>query len=264
MFLNLSRDLKILLIFSQKNARSVEVYSRLKVLENTKDPQEADLILCLGGDGLMLHTLHKYSQYNKPIYGVNCGTLGFLMNEYDTALDPKALLEQIKTQATEITSHPLVATFTSLSGEQESFLAFNEVSLLRSEGVAAHLQVLVDGVVKAKKIISDGILLATPLGSPAYNKACGGPVLPLDSDLLSLHIINGFISSFTGALLQNNVEVEIKVLDAETRRAHLFCDYFKFPAVTNVSIKRTSSTTTRLLFVKNNNLAKIYNAQFHH
>jgi NAD+ kinase len=145
-------------------------------------PEEADAIVALGGDGLMLQALHAFMSTGKPIYGMNRGSVGFLMNEYGAEDLPRRLDE-----ATIETIHPLKMTVTTPEGVQFSAPAINEVSLLRQSYQAAKLRITIDGHVRLDELICDGVLLATPAGSTAYNLSAHGPIVPINAPLLVIH-----------------------------------------------------------------------------
>ncbi|HSS14085.1 MAG TPA: NAD kinase, partial [Rhizomicrobium sp.] len=149
-------------------------------------PESADIVVALGGDGFMLQTLHAFTGKGKPIYGMNRGTVGFLMNEYRHADLPERL-----TAAERAVIHPLKMTAHTATGTVEA-RAFNEVSLLRETRQAAKIRIVVDGKPRISELICDGVLVSTPVGSTAYNLSAHGPILPIDADLLALTPISAF------------------------------------------------------------------------
>jgi NAD+ kinase len=160
-------------------------------------PEEADIVVALGGDGLMLQTFHRFLGTNKPIYGMNRGSVGFLMNEFRE----DGLIERIMAAEKSIV-HPLTMRVTTRTGEQHHARAFNEVSLLRQSYQAAKLEISVDGQVRLPELVADGVLVATPTGSTAYNFSANGPILPLNAPLLALTPISAFRPRrWRGALL---------------------------------------------------------------
>ena len=261
---NLPHKLKIAIIYSREK-KCVNTFNFFKDNINLYSPEEADILLCLGGDGFMLHTLHNCIDLNKPIYGINCGSLGFLMNDFNldtTTIDE--LITSLQTCVTSVKTYPLEVKFTTNSGEEITSLAFNEASLLRSDGVAAHLKIYIDGELKCNKLVSDGTLVATPFGSLAYNKACGGPIIPLNSKLLILTAINAFDPvNFKGVILPESSTVTIEVQSSTTRKVNLFCDFIKYKHITKLEVKKSRSKSINILFNKQNYLTqKIFNAQF--
>jgi NAD+ kinase len=170
-------------------------------------PQEAEIVVALGGDGFMLQTLHTFTGRGKPIYGMNRGTVGFLMNEYHQ----DDLLERLAA-AEKAVIHPLKMTAHSQKGTVEA-RAFNEVSLLREARQAAKIRILVDGKPRISELICDGVLVSTPAGSTAYNLSAHGPILPIDADLLALTPISAFRPRrWRGALLPHRARVRFEVL----------------------------------------------------
>lgn len=261
-----SGEPKVMVFCSTKSTKSQQLCSILKRVQNVDDPQEADLFICLGGDGFMLHTLHRLHPYNKPFYGINCGSLGLLMNDSPEDLPPEELLKTILEDTREVASSPLKAIFKHQNSDKaQTALAFNEVSLLRSEGTAVHLQISINGEVRCQKLVADGALVATSLGSSAYNHACGGPIFPLESDIVALTAINPFSpATFRSALLKGDVQVVIKPLEPQIRPVNLFCDFIKHEDVSEVTIERAKNVVARILFNNSEDLAsKIYRAQFH-
>ena len=176
-------------------------------------PDEATVIVALGGDGFMLQTLHAFMNTGKPIYGMNCGSVGFLMNEFrEDGLDRR--LDAAVTTAV----HPLAMRAIDAGRHRHEAYAINEVSLLRQSYQAAKLRITIDGHVRMEELICDGILLATPTGSTAYNLSAHGPILPIYAPLLALTPISAFRPrTWRGALLPNRAVVRIEALDAEKR-----------------------------------------------
>ena len=169
----------------------------LVALHGNAAPRDADVIVALGGDGFMLHTLHNTQHLNIPVYGMNRGTIGFLMNEYGQA----DLIERLNAAEEEVIN-PLAMTAMDQSGKTHQALAINEVSLLRAGPQAARLKISVDGRVRLAELVCDGALLSTPAGSTAYNYSAHGPILPIGSDVLALTAIAAFRPRrWRGALL---------------------------------------------------------------
>ena len=205
-----------------------EAKTALKVLTRrygTVKPGSADLIVALGGDGLMLHMLHKQATRGTPIFGMNRGSVGFLTNEY--AED--GLLERLaEAEATVI--HPLLMIATDASGRQHRAPAFNEVSLLRQTYQAAKLAIAVDGKERLGELICDGILVSTPAGSTAYNLSAHGPILPISSQLLALTPISAFRPRrWRGAILPREAKVRITVQEHEKRPVAAVADHSRNP-----------------------------------
>ena len=181
---------------------------RLSAQYKSVSAETADIIVALGGDGFMLHTLHGTMHLDTPVYGMNCGTVGFLMNEFRE----DDLIERL-TAVEEEVIHPLSMVAQDGDGVQHNMLAINEVSLLRAGPQAAKLRVSVDGKVRMDELVCDGALLATPAGSTAYNYSARGPILPIGSDVLALTALAAFRPRrWRGALLPNTARVRVDVL----------------------------------------------------
>ncbi|NRG18162.1 NAD kinase [Rhizobiales bacterium] len=208
------------------------------------DLKKADCIVALGGDGLMLQTLHRFMNSGKPIYGMNRGSVGFLMNDYDES----GLLERIrKAVTTEL--HPLVMEATDMSGHEHAALAINEVSLLRQTYQAAKLKISVDGRVRMEELVCDGVLVATPAGSTAYNLSAHGPILPIEAQLLALTPISAFRPRrWRGALLPNRARVDIEVLEAEKRPVSAAADHTEIRQVTRVKVYEDPKNSSLIAF----------------
>ncbi len=217
---------------------------RLRARYPTVAPEQAEIIVALGGDGFMLETLHRYLDRGVPIYGMNCGTVGFLMNQYGE----EGLTERLK-RAEEVTLHPLAMVAHTVSGETVEGLAINEVSLLREGRQAAKLRISVDGVVRLEELICDGVLVATPAGSTAYNLSAHGPIVPIGAALLALTPISAFRPRrWRGALLPNTARVTIEVLEATKRPVSATANFTEVREVTRVEVREEASVSLRLLF----------------
>ena len=204
---------------------------------------DADVIVALGGDGLMLQTLHNFMGSRKPIYGMNRGSVGFLMNEYQE----DGLRERLAA-ALASTIHPLAMTATDVEGETLAARAINEVSLLRQSYQAAKLRILIDGQERMAELIADGLLVCTPAGSTAYNLSANGPILPLDAPLMALTPISAFRPRrWRGALLPDKARVTIEVLEADKRPVSAVADHYEIRNVTRVDIAIDHATGCVLL-----------------
>ncbi|MEP1229703.1 MAG: NAD kinase [Litorimonas sp.] len=235
--------------------------SALINLYGQSTPEEADVIIALGGDGFMLQTLRQNMdilQKGTPIYGMNQGTIGFLMNEYNE----DTLRERLQAAIPTIV-HPLklIAKTKTQTYEQ---IAINEVSLFRQTQQAAHISVTVDGKVRLDKLIADGILLATPAGSTAYNLSAHGPVIPLGADILALTPISAFRPRrWRGALLKSNAKVTLTTLDPVKRPLSASADNSDIRDVLSVSIEQDTRSNLTLLFDADHGLdEKILREQF--
>ena len=225
------------------------------------DPAHADAIIPLGGDGFMLETLRRHLPLVKkglPLYGMNQGTIGFLMNAYSLEDLPKRLAQATCTEV-----HPLKMIAHSSSGKVTDS-AFNEVSLFRQTQQAAHIKITVDGRERLERLIADGVLVSTPVGSTAYNLSAHGPVIPIGSDILALTPISAFRPRrWRGALLPAHAKVRFDVLDGQKRPVSASADNSDIRDVTSVEIEQDRETTLTLLYDKDHGLdEKIIQEQF--
>ncbi len=208
------------------------------------DLGEADVIVALGGDGFMLQTLHGTQNIPAPVYGMNCGTIGFLMNEYSEV----ALIERLQAAQEEVI-HPLRMRAIAADGTVTEALAINEVSLLRAGSQAAKLRISVDGKVRLEELVCDGALLATPAGSTAYNYSAHGPILPIGSDVLALTAMSAFRPRrWRGALLPMAAKVRFDVLESGKRPVMADADSRSSQLVVSVEIESEPSISHRILF----------------
>jgi NAD+ kinase len=206
--------------------------------------EEAEVIVALGGDGFMLQTLHATQHLGAPVYGMNRGTIGFLMNDY-AELDLPARLAA----AEEAVINPLAMTATQANGTVTKALAINEVSLLRSGPQAAKLRISVDERLRMAELVCDGALVSTPAGSTAYNYSAHGPILPIGSDVLALTAMSAFRPRrWRGALLPKSAVVRIDVLEPEKRPVMAEADANSVTEVTSVEIRSEPSVQHRILF----------------
>jgi NAD+ kinase len=207
-------------------------------------PDEADVVVALGGDGVMLDALHRTIGAPKPVYGLNFGSVGFLMNEPS---DEDLIARIERAESAEI--HPLRATGVSVQGETFEALAINEVSLLRETRQTAKLRISIDGQVRMAELSADGALVATPAGSTAYNFSAHGPILPLDAQLLALTPISAFRPRrWRGALLRRSSTVRFEVLEAEKRPVAVVADNKEFREAREVSIREADDVALTMLF----------------
>jgi len=210
----------------------------------TVSPAEADVIVALGGDGLMLQTLHRNLRRRTPVFGMNLGTVGFLLNQYRAAGLPGRIRK-----ARHVALKPLRMVATNGRGQRHEAIAINEVSLLRSSRQTARLAVAVDGNCRIPDLYCDGALVATPAGSTAYNLSAHGPILPLGADLLALTPINAFRPRrWRGALLPRDCTVEFTVLEPKKRPVAVAADSVEISHVTKVAVTEASDIELTLLF----------------
>ena len=218
---------------------------RARLCSNYSDcsPEEADVIVALGGDGLMLQTLHRMMDKPKPIYGMNFGTVGFLMNEYSEADLPARLAA-----ARPSILHPLKMEAIDVKGHKTLARAINEVSLLRQTSQAAKMTLIVDGKVRLPELIADGVLVSTPAGSTAYNLSVNGPIVPLGAPMMTLMPISAFRPRrWRGALLPDSARVAIEILEADKRPVAATADHFEIRRVARVEVATDHDTSLVLL-----------------
>jgi len=205
---------------------------------------EAEVIVALGGDGFMLETLHGTMHLDAPVYGMNCGTIGFLMNEYSA----EALPERLAAAAEEVIN-PLAMRAKCQDGSVHEALAINEVSLLRQGPQAAKLMISVDGKVRMEELVCDGALVSTPAGSTAYNYSAHGPILPIGSDVLALTAMAAFRPRrWRGALLPKTAKVRFDVIESKKRPVMADADGKSVRDVVSVEIRSEPEVRHRLLF----------------
>jgi len=220
-----------------------EALRRLRHTHGEVGEADAEIIVALGGDGHMLETLRRRLKDKKPVYGMNRGTVGFLMNDFhgDDLLDRLAMAKPVIVR-------PLVARCETAAGVVEE-RAFNEVSLLRQTAQTAKLRISIDGAERMAELLCDGIMVATPPGSTAYNFSAHGPILPIDSRLLALTPISAFRPRrWRGALLPHRAHVRIEVLEADRRPVSASADNVETRHVLAVDIHEDPTTTLTLLF----------------
>lgn len=207
-------------------------------------PENADVIVALGGDGFMLHTLHRMQTHDVPIYGMNRGTVGFLMNAYDADNLDQRLLD-----AEEEVINPLVMKVDCSDGSTQTALAINEVSVLRAGQQAAKLRITVDGKLRLEELVCDGAMISTPAGSTAYNYSAHGPILPIGSDVLALTAVAPFRPRrWRGALLPKTSVVRFDVLEPEKRPVMAAADSQPVRDVLSVEIRSEPEVSHRILF----------------
>ncbi len=221
-----------------------EALTRLGARYDVVTPDQADIIVVLGGDGFMLQQLHQTIERRVPIFGMHRGSVGFLLNDYRE----DGLIERLAA-AVPVTLHPLRMVATSRKGERRDVLAINEVSLLRQKHQAAKIRIRVDGIERLPELICDGVLVATPAGSTAYNLSAHGPIIPLAAGLLALTPISAFRPRrWRGALLPRTAKVTFEVLEADKRPVSATADDQEVRDVASVEICEDRNITLTLLF----------------
>jgi NAD+ kinase len=223
---------------------AAEAQRRLNALYQGVDPESADVIVALGGDGFMLQTLHRFMNSGKPIYGMNRGSVGFLMNEFH--IDE---LRQRLDAAVPSTLHPLRMDAHDAMGNEHRAFAINEVSLFRQSYQTAKLRISIDDQVRLAELIGDGVLVSTPAGSTAYNLSAHGPILPIHAPLLALTPISAFRPRhWRGALIPDRVTVSIEVLEPEKRPVNAVADHTEIKSVQKIAIKQDRRAKSLILF----------------
>ncbi|GAB4574589.1 MAG: NAD kinase [Rhodothalassiaceae bacterium] len=214
--------------------------------------EEAEVIVALGGDGFMLQTLHGAMGRATPIFGMNRGTVGFLMNDYRVEDLPARIAE-----ADSFILHPLRMRSVDFEGAVHEHLAINEVSLLRQTRQAAKIRIMIDGKSRMDELVCDGVLVATPAGSTAYNLSAHGPIVPIGSNLLALTPISAFRPRrWRGALLDHEVRILLTVLESRKRPVSATADFHEVRNVQAVEIAEDRSVAMTLLFDSDHNLAE--------
>ena len=223
---------------------------------------EADVIVVLGGDGYMLDALHRTNGMRIPLYGVHCGTVGFLMNAI-TLDDIESLPDRIaRASATRL--HPLKMIAEQIDGTQTTLHAINEITLHRQTHQVCKLSIAINDKVRLKNLAGDGLIVSTPAGSTAYNFSAHGPIIPLGVPLLALTPLNPFHPRhWHGAIVPNTARIVVEVLDAANRRVEATADCMTLTNITHVSIQEDTSVEFHLLFDPDHNLEeRILNEQF--
>jgi len=208
------------------------------------EPRDADVIVALGGDGLMLQTLHQHMRSGKPIYGMHRGTVGFLMNEYN----PGDLKRRLAAAHVTVI-HPLLMRATDIHGAHQLRHAINEVSVFRQTYQAARLRILVDDLERMAELVADGVMVATPAGSTAYNLSVQGPILPINAALMALTPISPFRPRrWRGALLSDGARVVIEVLEREKRPVAAVADHYEVRDVARLEVVSDKAIAIKMLF----------------
>ncbi|AAV89953.1 NAD(+) kinase [Zymomonas mobilis subsp. mobilis ZM4 = ATCC 31821] len=239
-------------LIASPTPKAQKAAEELKKLYQWYPLEEADVIIALGGDGFMLQTLHHLldNSFNLPVFGMNLGTVGFLMNEWR----PSNLLRRL-IRAKQFTVYPLRMDGQTVSGEQKIYRAINEVSMLRETRQTAHLEISVDGRIVLPELVSDGVLVATPAGSTAYNLSADGPILPFDSGMLALTPISPFRPRrWRGAIVPDGSIIDMRVVDPDKRPMSAVADQRELREIANVTITLDRTTPLHLLFDPNHAL----------
>ncbi len=222
-------------------------------------PENADIIVALGGDGFMLSILHDYKEQLKPIYGMNRGSIGFLMNEYT----PDDLPDRLN-RAEPVSIRPLQMQATTISGEVLDAIAINDISLFRETQQTAKIKITVDEIVRLQELICDGVLLCTPAGSTAYNLSAYGTIVPIGSDVLCLTPISAFRPRrWRGAILPNSATVKFEILESGKRPVSACADAFEVRDVVSIEVSLSETLRLTMLFDPEHDLEeRILSEQF--
>lgn len=241
-----------------KNAKA-KLVERYDFVDDNLKAEDADLVIVLGGDGFMLHTMHRLIEYDVPIYGMNCGTIGFLLNEFSEK-DLKERLNNVKTA----TLHPLEMEVVCNDGSSHAKFALNEISLLRETAQAAHIKVKVSGQTQIDEMVCDGVMVATPAGSTAYNLSANGPIIPLNAQILALTPISVFRPRrWKGAMLPSDKEISFEILNSDKRPVSAVADFHEIRDVQKVVITENREISIKLLFDEGHTLQdRIIKEQF--
>lgn len=248
-----------LAVFAGEHDMAQKAYTELLRQITPVSPEDADVLIVLGGDGTMLQAMHQTLALRKPIYGMNCGSVGFLLNQYS----PDFLLERLHA-ARAVVLNPLLMRAHQVDGTVVEAAAINEVSLWRNTRQAAKIQVDIDHVNRLAELICDGVMVATPAGSTAYNLSAHGPILPLNAQALALTPICPFRPRrWRGAVLHHDATITFRVLEQDKRPVHAAADSLEVADVSWVEIAKDTKTHIYLLFDSSHSLEeRILNEQF--
>ena len=229
-------------IVHNNSTETTEIANKLEFLFKKLPPEEADVIIVIGGDGSMLHALHQYMDLDIPFYGINAGSIGFLMNSFHE----KNFLKNLENS--KVTNlYPLAMHAINTDGESSIALAINEVSIFRKSNQAAKFKIIVDNIDRIE-LSADGVLVSTPAGSSAYNLSAGGPIVPLTSKVLCITPICPFRPRrWAGALLPVEVDIKFEILEPEKRPVNAVADFYEFKNIKSVTIKSTNKKVIRIL-----------------
>lgn len=251
-------DIAIAFVAAQSELAQ-EALMRLRHRYGHTPPEQADVIVALGGDGFMLETLHRFIDVNKPIYGMNRGTVGFLMNVYMEDDLPRRL-----SKAQRVVVHPLRMVARTQHGETIEAVAINEVSMLRETRQAAKIKIRIDGKERLPELICDGALVCTAAGSTAYNLSAHGPILPMGANVLALTPISAFRPRrWRGAILPHQTRVSFEILESDKRPVSAVADYTEVRDVASVEVHEARDVELTMLFDAEHNLEeRILSEQF--
>ena len=248
-----------LTFYASKKPRAQKALEEIKSTYGACEPEKAEAIVVLGGDGTMLRALHEFAEYQAPIFGMNLGTLGFLLNSYNK----DGLPERIKA-AKQFEIHPLRMEATDKDGKTYREIAFNEVSIIRETHNSAKIKISVNGKERIPELVCDGILVSTPVGSTAYNSSAGGPIVPLSANVLPMTPISAFRPRrWPGALVTNTCEITFEITKAIERPVSATADSKEIRDVREVIVRESQSISKTILYDPDNPLEeRIFQEQF--
>ena len=228
---------------NSKSKEAIETREYLVSKYGQNQPEDADIIVPIGGDGFMLKNLHDFHQLNKPFFGINCGSVGFLMNAKNDE-DLKILVKQ----SHETILYPLKMNATDSNNKSFTSIAFNEVSMMRQTHQASKIKIKINEIERIKELVCDGVLVATAAGSTAYNLSAHGSIIPLNSNLLALTPISAFRPRrWRGALLQHNTNIKFEVIDNINRPVSVTADHSEFRNIVKVDIISSQKSSCKIL-----------------
>ena len=237
-----------------KNKKAKLVSSDLLKLYGQVDVSEAEVIVAVGGDGAMLGAMRESILYDIPVFGLNRGNIGFLMNEYSNS----NLIDRLK-EANEIIVHPLEMIALDTKNQKHTELAINEVAIFRRTHQSAIISIKVDDTERLSELTCDGVMVATPVGSTAYNLSAHGPILPIGSEILALTPISPFRPRrWRGALIKNNSVIEFNVINPKMRPVSASADAFEVRDIAKVSVSQKNNINLRILYDKTNSMEDKY------
>ena len=228
---------------NSKSKEAIEAKEYLVSKYGLNQPEDADIIVPIGGDGFMLKNLHDFHQLNKPFFGINCGSVGFLMNAKNDED-----LEILVKQSHETILYPLQMNATDSNNKSFTSIAFNEVSMMRQTHQASKIKIKINEIERIKELVCDGVLVATAAGSTAYNLSAHGSIIPLNSNLLALTPISAFRPRrWRGALLQHNTNIKFEVIDNINRPVSVTADHSEFRNIVKVDIISDQKSSCKIL-----------------
>ena len=239
--------------------KNIEAQEKLIKKYGNYEPEEADFIVALGGDGFILKSLHNYMKLNKPIYGMNFGSVGFLMNDYK--LDG---LEERLNNAQLTKLRPLVMKTLNPTGQEIKAIAINEISIRREKYQAAKIQIMIDNEVRIEELVCDGVILSTAAGSTGYNYSASGPIIPLGSNVVALTAVSAYSPRhWRGGLLKDNAKIKIINNNPSKRPIAVHADHIEAKDVISVEIEMSEGMEIPLLFDNDHKIEeRVYKEMF--